>query len=162
MSPTIPMMPGRRLICAAALVGLVSVGLTDPAFAADPPEVIAGRSQTIKTTSPDADVFFGFALPAGTWTATASVTIDNDTSIPWPVKCILYVAINSFGASASASTHVGAKQLGSLSMTTAHTLTGPGGVTVQCASRSRGSSVSVFDVNIVATRVNALTVTNID
>ncbi|MFC4116842.1 hypothetical protein [Nonomuraea zeae] len=159
-------MRARWAACVAALAtvaALAGLGPATPAHAAVPPEVIIADTFATRTVTGNAAATFQFSVPAGHWTAVATLTARNNTATAAPLTCtLLIISDNSTNNTGVASTVLPNGQLASLSTGTARTVLTSGVVRLVCqATSSTTTNMSVFHVNIMASKANALTRVNL-
>ncbi|GAA3567435.1 hypothetical protein GCM10022419_055260 [Nonomuraea rosea] len=160
---TLPRTRARWAACAAALAALATVGLVTPAHAAVPPEVIIADTFATRTVTANTPATFQFSVPAGHWTAVATLTARNNTATAAPLSCsLLIISGSSTNNTGVVSTVLPNGQLASLSTGTARTVQTSGVVRLVCqATSSTTTNMSVFNVNIMASKANALTRVNL-
>lgn len=152
---------GRRAIWVAAVAALAGIGLAVPASAAVPPEVIIADTFATRTATGAANIFFDFAVPAGSWTAEATLTGRNNTAVASGLACTLLIISESSTNNSRTIASLGPNgQLASLAAVTARTVGTSGTVRLSCNATTT-SNISVFNVSIIATRVNSLTRVNL-
>lgn len=148
----------RWAIWVVALTALAGIGFAVPAYAA-PPEVIIVDTFATRTVTDSTPAFFDINVPAGSWTAQATITGRNNTATATPLTCALLIISESSTNNNRTSATLGPNgQLGNLALLTARTVSTTGIVRLTC---SGATNISVFNVSIMATRVNTLTRVNL-
>ncbi|MGI8329546.1 hypothetical protein ACRYCC_06235 [Actinomadura scrupuli] len=154
---------GRYAVLVVAVAALAGLGLSAIPATAAPPDVIVADTFAWRTARYGNAASYQFALPAGRWTVVASATAQNNNASTESVACALYVTGDNVSRETPAGrTTIGPKpQFANMSTTTAGIVTTTGTVTWACFGYTTTYSMSVFNVSIVATRVNTLTRVNL-
>ncbi|MEU4223703.1 hypothetical protein AB0F17_05370 [Nonomuraea sp. NPDC026600] len=148
------------LVAGVALI--VGVGLAAPANAAVPPEVIIADTFATRTVTADTFADYLFNVPAGNWTAEATLTARNNTATAAALSCSFLIISEGSTNNTSVVATVGPNgQLASLATGTARVVATTGVVRLRCGATTATTNMSVFNVNIMATRVNAITRVNL-
>jgi hypothetical protein len=141
-------------VCVAVGAAVAGLGLAAPAQAL-PPEVIIADTFATRTVTAATPAIFEFDLPAGHWTAEATLTARNNTGAATDLACTLLIISENSTNNTRVFATVGPNgQLASLATGTARTVATSGVVVLRCVATT---NMSVSNVNIMATRANSLT-----
>ncbi|MGI8333555.1 hypothetical protein ACRYCC_26685 [Actinomadura scrupuli] len=149
---------GRYPVLLVAGAALAGIGLAAVPARAEPPEVIVASTLIWRTMTIDNPVIYRVDLPAGHWTVAATATGQNNKAEANSFGCWLSLTGNFPYPSLEVRTTIGPKPaFETASAVTAGTVTTKGSANWGCSAYNSTTSMSVFNVSIVATRVNSMT-----